>query len=174
MLDPRRRAPGRGAGGPCTQHHTDSLAILHRHRSCALNGTAEDGVGLDPGVAQALIRGLRRSRGAARGACEQTAPTAPLQRCSQRAQDLKKLVTIREESRDLFQFVFPGTALQPNTPVSAGGGGRNEDAWGPPGPPPPPRRRGLCASPTGIPLSGSPPAASRPCQPARPTGRGGL
>lgn len=92
-------------------------------------------MGLDPGVAQALIRGLRRSRGAARGACEQTAPTAPLQRCSQRAQDLKKLVTIREESRDLFQFVFPGTALQPNTPVSPGGGGRNEDGCGPPGPP---------------------------------------
>lgn len=53
LLDPRRRAPGWGTGGPCTQHHTDSLAILHSHRSCALNGTAEDRVGLDPGVAQA-------------------------------------------------------------------------------------------------------------------------
>lgn len=79
LLDPRRRAPGRGAGGPCTQHHTDSLAILHSHRSCALNGTAEDGVGLDAGVAQALIRGLRRSpqRGM-RADCAHRAPSALL------------------------------------------------------------------------------------------------
>lgn len=79
LLDPRRRAPGRGAGGPCTQHHTHSLAILHSHRSCALNGTAEDGVGLDAGVAQALIRGLRRSpqRGM-RADCAHRAPSALL------------------------------------------------------------------------------------------------
>lgn len=64
------RIPEGGAGGPCTQHHADGLAILHSRHSCALHGTAEDAVGSHPGVAQVLIqepgnlqRGLRADEG---------------------------------------------------------------------------------------------------------------
>lgn len=116
--------------------HAGSLAILHSHRSCALNGTAEDGVGSQPGVAQALIRGRGGAKdppGTPRGASEQTEP------CGQRAPSAllpesprfkekittKLLVIIREESRNLFQFMLPGAALQANRLVSPGeGGGR--------------------------------------------------
>lgn len=114
--------------------HAGSLAILHSHRSCALNGTAEDGVGSQPEVAQALIRGRGGAKdppGTPRGASEQTEP------CGQRAPSAllpesprfkekittKLLVIIREESRNLFQFMLPGAALQANRLVSPGEGG---------------------------------------------------
>lgn len=156
--------------------HADSLAILHSHRSCALNGTAEDGVGSQPGVAQALIRGCGGAKdppGTPRGASEQTEPCgqrapSPLLPESPRFKEkitTKLLVIIREESRNLFQFMLPGAALQANRLVSPGEGRAPGAA---------PHGRGLCASPAGVPMPGTRPAASRPCQPARPAGKGGL
>lgn len=90
---------------------------FYSHRSCALNGTAEDGVGSQPRVAQ--IRSCAGAKEPPEGHGSRHSPASALLPESPR---FKKTGENKGKSRDFFQFVFPGTALQANTPVFPGKG----------------------------------------------------